>query len=117
MRKGRGREREREREKAPYRLPSNHFEIEASYCAESLKAAAASSFRSSYEVAPSDSFISFSTFKYCSGEVTIVTARWFLAADRSIEGPPGWSGERDVREREREGAREGRRGERERMQK
>lgn len=60
----------------------------ASYAAMAPYASAARRSRNRLPVAQSLSASSFSTAAYCDTSVTTVTCAWFLAAARTIAGPP-----------------------------
>jgi hypothetical protein len=66
---------------------ANHVAIAASYAAVVANASAASSRRVSDESEPDDRSSS-STNPYCAGRQTGATCAKFLAAPRSIDGPP-----------------------------
>ena len=69
-------------------LRSSHWEIIASYAPVWVNASAASFLRSSSVVAPSLVRSSLSRASYWAGSVTMATDAWFLAAERTIDGPP-----------------------------
>ena len=68
-------------------LRANHVAIAASYAALVANASAASARRVSSDTSPC-SRSSRSTISYCRGSVTAATWAKFLAAARSIDGPP-----------------------------